>query len=83
MLSALRKIGNSTGLVLPKPILGQIGLASGATLDLTVQDGKLIGTPVATERRVGWAAAALAQSDDAEAADWQGFGNDGDSTLTW
>lgn len=89
MLSALRKIGNSTGIVLPRPILGAIGLESGATLDLTVEDGRLIGTPVVRKRRLGWAAAAaaLGASDilltESDAADWRGFGNEGDEDLIW
>lgn len=60
MQSALRKIGNSTGLVLPKPILGAMGVAGGTMLDLTVEDGRLIATPVKTKVREGWAEAAAA-----------------------
>ena len=85
MLSALRKIGNSTGIVLPKPVLAQIGLASGATLDLTVEDGRLIGTPITPAVRAGWAedAAAIAASGEAPLSDWSDFGNEGDDLLTW
>lgn len=85
MLSALRKIGNSTGLVVPKPVLAQIGLAPGATLDLTVEDGRLVGTPVARAARAGWAedAAAIAASGEGALADWLDFGNEGDDTLAW
>ncbi|CAM3104531.1 SpoVT-AbrB domain-containing protein [Sphingomonas antarctica] len=85
MLSALRKIGNSTGIVLPKPVLAQIGLASGATLDLTVEDGRLIGTPVVRPVRAGWAEAAAALADERGPAthDWLGFANEGDDKLSW
>lgn len=84
MQTALRKIGNSTGVVLPRAILGEIGLGVGAALDLKVEDGKLIGTPVSAPR-VGWAeaAAALAADDDAEARAWRGFGAAEDDALTW
>lgn len=85
MQSALRRIGNSTGIVLPRAILGEIGLAKGATLDLKVEDGRLIGTPVRNECRAGWAeaAAAIAATDDADAADWTAFGNEGDADFIW
>ncbi|MBA3406034.1 MAG: hypothetical protein H0U13_15365 [Gemmatimonadaceae bacterium] len=85
MQSALRKIGNSTGIVLPRAILGEIGLATGATLDLKVEGGRLIGTPIRTERRAGWgeAAAAIAEAKDADSAAWAAFGNEGDADLAW
>lgn len=82
MQAALRKIGNSTGLIVPRALLAEIGVASGAAMDLRVEDGKLIATPVAPSCRAGWAegAAALGAEDHAE---WQGFGNQGDDDLTW
>lgn len=85
MQSALRKIGNSTGIVLPRAILGEIGLAAGATLDLKVEGGRLIGTPVRNECRAGWgeAAAAIAEARDADSAAWAAFGNEGNADLTW
>lgn len=85
MQSSLRKIGNSTGIVLPRAILGEIGLATGATLDLKVEGGVLIGTPIHAARRTGWAeaAAAIAASEDADTADWSAFGNEGDADLKW
>ncbi len=85
MQSALRKIGNSTGIVLPRAILGEIGLTTGATLDLKVEGGRLIGTPLRNERRAGWAeaATAIAATEDADSAAWATFGNEGDADLAW
>lgn len=85
MQSALRKIGNSTGLVIPRTLLGEIGAAAGTSLDLTVEDGRLIATPVVQPRREGWAhaAAEMTHLPDAEAEVWTGFTNEGDATLTW
>jgi antitoxin MazE len=85
MQTALRKMGNSTGIILPRAILGQIGVAMGTAMDLRVEDGRLIVTPVRTARRDGWAVAAaeVAAHVDSEAAGWQAFGNEDDPALTW
>lgn len=84
-LTALRKMGNSTGMILPKSILGEIGVGTGASMDLRVEDGKLIATPLTPNGREGWAEAAaeIAAHEDADAAAWQGFGNEGDADLKW
>jgi antitoxin MazE len=81
MQSALRKIGNSTGIVLPRPILGAMGVAGGTILDLTVEDGRLIATPVI---RKGWeeAAKAIGTAPPAD-TDWLDAGNDSDADWTW
>jgi len=85
MQTALRKIGNSTGMILPGSILGEIGVTTGAAMDLRVEDGKLIVTPVRAGVRAGWAegAAILASADIEEESAWQGFGNEDDADLTW
>jgi antitoxin MazE len=86
MQTALRKMGNSTGIILPRAILGQIGLTTGATLDLSVEDGRLIATPVKSVGREHWAEAAVSlteQPNDTEAALWHGFANQDDDSLTW
>jgi antitoxin MazE len=85
MQTALRKMGNSTGIILPRAILGQIGLTTGAAMDLRVENGKLIGTPVKSDLRGQWAVAAaeIAGEDHAEEAAWRGFGNDDDADLIW
>ena len=86
MQSALRKIGNSTGLVLPRPILGALGVSGGTVLDLKVEDGRLIATPVVRKIREGWAEAAAevaAAEEDPDEAAWMAFGNEGDDELTW
>lgn len=78
-------MGNSTGIILPRSILGQIGLTIGAAMDLRVEDGKLIGTPVKSARRDQWASAAaeIGSEEDGDEAAWRGFGNDDDADLIW
>ena len=85
MRTALRKMGNSTGMIVPKALLTEMGLSAGATIDVQIEDGKLVARP---ERKVrdGWAEAAerlgaLPPSEEEE--DWLGFGNDGDEALEW
>lgn len=84
MQTALRKIGNSVGMIVPASILGEIGATAGAALDLRVEDGKIIATPVESVR-AGWAAAAATLSGETvdDAAAWQGFANEDDAALTW
>jgi antitoxin MazE len=86
MQTSLRKIGNSTGMILPGAILGEIGASSGTAMDLRVEDGKLIVTPIRTNPREGWAEAAAlvaAAEEDPDEAAWAAFGNEGDDALTW
>ena len=83
--SALRKIGNSTGIVIPRAILGALDVAAGTPLDLTVEDGRLVGTPVRRAVREGWAEDAArigAIPLSEEERDWMAFGNEGDDELT-
>ncbi len=73
MRSALRKMGNSTGLIVPKPLLREAGLASGAVLDLVVLGGNIVARPVDEDPRTGWAeSAALIAGEPrtAEEAEW-------------
>ena len=86
MRSALRKMGNSTGLIVPKNVLREAGVESGTTLDLIVEDGRIIATPVRDHPRAGWAEAAAMIAADPEPADeaaWRSFSNSDDADLTW
>lgn len=86
MQTALRKMGNSTGMILPKPILKLLGVESGASMDLVVEGGRVIATPVRNGVRQGWEADAerigSEQLDD-DSASWLAFGNDHDEQLEW
>ncbi|MEO5494237.1 MAG: hypothetical protein ABIR08_09440 [Sphingomonas sp.] len=85
MQTSLRKMGNSTGLIVPRALLGEIGVTTGAAMDLKVEDGKLVATPIRSLRD-GWAEDAervAAHGLTEEESDWLGFGNDHDDELTW
>lgn len=86
MHSALRKMGNSTGLIVPKAVLREAGIESGTMLDLIVEDGRIVGIPVRDNPRAGWAEAAAligAEPETEDEAAWRGFANDGDADLEW
>lgn len=79
---AIRKMGNSQGVLIPKPILAQLGLEG--TADLQVRDGVIEIRAVRRNPREGWAADAqrLADSGD-DAPVWPEFGNAADGELAW
>ena len=79
---AIRKMGNSQGVLIPKPILAQVGLERVA--DLQVRDGVIEIRPVHRNPREGWAddARRIAEQDD-NALVWPAFANDGYDELIW
>jgi antitoxin MazE len=79
---AIRKMGNSQGVLIPKPILAQVGLVG--TADLQVRDGVIEIRAIHRNPREGWAedAQRLAEHGD-HALVWPEFANAGDSELVW
>ncbi len=73
-------------MIVPKPILDALGLATGTKLDLVVDDGRVIATPIKRAVREGWEAAsklvgADELTDDEKA--WLDAPNEGDQDWTW
>ncbi|WP_246663650.1 AbrB/MazE/SpoVT family DNA-binding domain-containing protein [Phyllobacterium endophyticum] len=66
MRSAVRKMGNSSGVIIPKPFLIEIGSQPGDEVDLLVEDGRIIITLVRGAPRAGWAedAKRIAENND-------------------
>jgi len=81
---SIRQIGNSKGIVIPKPVLAQLGLDSKAGAEMTIEDGALVLRRPASPARTGWADAArgIAESDDDKLVMGE-FGNAEDSELVW
>ncbi len=79
---AIRKMGNSQGVLIPKPILAQLGLEG--TADLQVRDGVIEIRPIRRNPREGWAedAKRVAQSVG-DSLVWPEFANEGDHDLVW
>jgi antitoxin MazE len=84
MRTAIRKLGNSSGVIIPKAMLAEIGLAAGDAVDLSLEDGRIAITPVKRRPREGWAAAfaEIGELGEEDLA-WLGFGNEGDDDLRW
>ena len=80
----IRRIGNSQGVVIPKPVLAQLGLNGEAGAEMTVENGALVLRKPANRVRTGWAEAArkIAEAGDDELVMGE-FGNAADSELTW
>ncbi|HEY5475568.1 MAG TPA: hypothetical protein VIK11_02530 [Tepidiformaceae bacterium] len=79
---AIRKMGNSQGVLIPKPILAQVGLEG--TADLQVHDGVIEIRPLRHNPREGWAddAKRLAEQGD-DALVWPEVPNADDTDLIW
>jgi antitoxin MazE len=80
----LRKMGNSSGVIIPKPFLAQIGAQSGEDVDMAIEDGRIIISAPRRAPREGWADAsrAIAEAEDDRLV-WPEFGNADDTTLKW
>lgn len=81
---SIRQIGNSKGVVIPKPFLVQLGLHDEAEAEMTIEGGALVLRKPASLARKGWAEAAkkIAESGD-DALVMGEFGNADDTELAW
>lgn len=82
MQVVIRQIGNSQGIVIPKPVLAQLGLSGEA--EMSIEGGALVLRPPSKQVRVGWAEASkkiAAAGDDALVMGE--FGNADDAEWTW
>jgi hypothetical protein len=46
MRISVRRTGNSAGIILPKPVLTELGVKAGDNLSLTLETGGVVPTPV-------------------------------------
>jgi antitoxin MazE len=82
MLTTIRRLGNSQGILIPKPLLLQVGLVDQA--ELRVEGETLVLRRPKAAPRSGWAEASrkLAAAGD-DALVLPEFVNEGDAELTW
>jgi antitoxin MazE len=78
----VRRIGNSLGIVIPKPVLAQVGLSGQA--ELTVERGAIVLRKPRKAARSGWAEAAQSVAIEGEDELLMGeFANAADTELEW
>jgi antitoxin MazE len=75
-------MGNSQGVIIPKPVLAQVGLEDEA--EMIVEKDCIVLRRPQNKAREGWAKASqkiAAQVDDELV--WPAFANEGDADLQW
>jgi antitoxin MazE len=82
MLATIRRLGNSQGVLIPKPLLRQVGLVDQA--DMRVEGDALVLRKPKAEPRHNWAEAsqALAALED-DALLLPDFSNESDAEISW
>lgn len=84
MQAAIRRMGNSAAILLPKPVLAHLHVTAGDLLDMDLQDGRIVLSRTQRHPREGWAEAAKALSDAGEGRlEWPEFDNAADETWEW
>ena len=83
MRASVRKMGNSSGVIIPKPLLSELGVKAGDTVEMTLEGGKVVLSPVKRHPREGWAESAKALADSGEEPAWPEFANIDDEKLVW
>ena len=84
MKSAIRKMGNSHGVIIPKPLLAEAGVKAGDQVDVVVKAGKIVIAPLQGDPRAAWAKECKALADAGEdGLVWPEFGNEDDKNLVW
>lgn len=84
MRAAVRKLGNSAGVIIPKALLRDLGIAKGDPVEMMLEGGRIVLVPIKPRARAGWAEASrsIAEAHD-DVLVWPEFGNAGDETLIW
>jgi antitoxin MazE len=82
MKTAIRKMGNSQGVIIPKPLLAQAGIEG--EVEMVVEKGAIVLRRLEKQRRAGWAEASreIAGAGDDKLV-WPEFPNEEDSELKW
>jgi antitoxin MazE len=84
MKSAIRKMGNSHGVIIPKALLEELGAKANDPVEVKVKKGRLIIAPLTGDPRAGWAEASkrLHEAGDDRLV-WPEFANEDDKDLKW
>ena len=84
MRAAVRKLGNSSGVIIPKSLLEEAGVGIGDPVNMTIEQGRIVLAPIKRKPRDGWSEASksIAEAED-DTLVWPEFGNADDDTLEW
>jgi len=83
MKTTVRKIGNSRGVLIPRPVLAEVGLESGEA-ELSVVGNTIVLRPIRKRARAGWAEASQTSAETGQdRLEWPEFANAGDAELKW
>jgi antitoxin MazE len=87
MLTTMRKIGNSRGVLIPAAFLATCQI--GEQVDMQLQDGQIVIKPVPSSLRKGWfdgvdqTSSAGGASEQLESLEWQALSDTDDSEWVW
>lgn len=54
MKTAIRRMGNSHGIIIPKPLLAELGVGPDDPVDIRVKKGRIVIEPIKKQPRAGW-----------------------------
>jgi antitoxin MazE len=80
MRTQLKRIGNSQGVIIPKPLLAQAGITR--DIEIIVENETIMIRGIRPVRE-GWAEAMEAITASGEPAAWPDFPNDSDDEWVW
>jgi antitoxin MazE len=82
MITTIRRLGNSRGIIIPKPMLKEAGLDEEA--EIALERGAIVLRKPSRNPRQGWGEASckLAEAGDDKLV-WPEFGNRNDGDLQW
>jgi len=77
-------MGNSAAILLPKPVLAHLNVSTGDTLQMDLQEGRVVLSQAARHPRAGWAEAAKALSGAGnDQLEWPDLDAEADEDWTW
>ncbi len=77
-------MGSSNGVIIPKPLLAEVGAKANVEVDMAVENGKIVIAPLRGKPRAGWAEASRRLAARVEGGlVWPEFTNDADKNLKW
>jgi antitoxin MazE len=85
MKTAIRRLGNSQGVTIPRSILDEAGLAIDSPIEMTVDGALIVIRKIASHPREGWADDAASLSNEPEDQEWleADLDQESRSELTW